>query len=163
MAQSAQAAIVPWAIKYFEADGKNPTRIEIHFSPEYIRTLWQREPVSEPATRSGYESSDEEDLILDDVVTYEDASIFVLAWLVPAKKPGYFHIRVEVKVTQRLTRNARVILYWDGYTYIVRLRAGEMLFEDISTPDFSHLNGNLPSDQLRMTFELEENSKNGKH
>jgi hypothetical protein len=163
MALATQETVVPWVQKLYPARGKHPARVEFHFSPAYVSKLWNREPAFSRETRSGESPARREDLLLDDIITIQGASIFVRAWLVPADDSDLFHLRIEISATQRLPRNAQVTLHWDRHTYNVSLRAGEMLFEDISPPDFSRLKGNLPTRRLRMSFEFEERRRNGRH
>lgn len=160
MTGPAKTTGAPWVQKTYPARRGEPPAVEFCFTPAYLSQLWARRRVRAIPTRSGLPTGDEETLLLDDVIIRPNGSILVRAWLVPAK-PDYFSIRVEVSAPQPLPRHARVVLYWDTHEYAVRLTAGQMHFEDISMPDFSLYNRNLPSRRLRMRFEFEGDYNNG--
>lgn len=140
--------------------------VEFSFYPAYIETVWNlrnANRVPTRATRSIDDPFEEEKILLDDTVPLDGASMFVNVSLIPAKQAEHYHMHVQVAAPRIIARNGHVILQWDHHEYSVPLRVGEMFFEDISPPDFSRLNKNLPSRRLRLRIEFDTRGKNGKH
>lgn len=138
----------------------NTNRVEFRFYPEYARTAWVHPQNRAPgAATRGKPRLEQETLLLDDVMFIDNQSAFVRAWLIPADAPDYFHIRVELAAPTRIARNARVTLHWDTHEYHGVMRAGQLLFENISPPDFSHYLKNVPTRRLRLTFEFDGDKK----
>ncbi|MBI4672174.1 MAG: hypothetical protein HY741_10970 [Chloroflexi bacterium] len=153
----------PWTQVHLKPRGKARTRVEFHFSPDYVSALWKANALPRLDTRAAFPSPHHERLLLDDVIYIEDKTVFVHAWLVPAVEPEYFHLRVRVAAPTLLTRNGRLSLHWGSHQYSLPLKAGVVEFEDISPPNFSRYHNNLPSHRLRLSFEFESGGKNGKH
>lgn len=141
----------------------NNVRVEFRFYPAYARSAWGGPGQPPPArvTRGG-RPLPKETLLLDDVMFIENQSAFVRAWLIPAKKKDYYHLRVELVAPARISRNARVSLCWGQHNYPGEMRAGQLFFENISPPDFSRYLNNLPSRHLHLAFEFENADLNGK-
>lgn len=139
-------------------------RVEFRFYPEYARSVWHRPSPRQPgAVTRGVRPLPKETLLLDDVMFIENQSAFVRAWLIPATKAEYYHVRVELVAPTKISRNARVSLRWDKDEYPGEMRAGQLFFENISPPDFSRYLNNLPSRHLHLAFEFEneERKRNG--
>jgi hypothetical protein len=140
------------------------TRVEFQFYPEYARVAWlSREPTA--ATRSAADPFEDERLLLQDTIYIENAAVHVNAYRVPAKIPNHYHLRLDIIAPQKFTRTVRVILRWgERHEYkCIPLRSGQILFQDISPPDFSHYANNMPSHDLSIGFEFDNSGKNGKH
>lgn len=138
----------------------NATQVEFRFYPDYARTAWvhPRDRAPGPVTR-GKPRLERETLLLDDVMFIDNQSAFARVWLIPADAPGYFHLRVELAAPTRIARNARVTLHWDHHEHHGVMRAGQLLFENISPPNFSHYLKNVPTRRLRLTFEFDDDKK----
>lgn len=154
---------LPWIQVQIPARGTRPARTEIRFNPQYVRAVWQARTAHAPATRGIFPSDEPERLLLDQVLQYQNSTLFVQAWLIPAEKPAHFHMRVKVAAAPPLADNGLLLLHWGKDHYSVPLTAGEMEFEDISPPDFSRLKKNLPSPRFRLSFESANDRKNGRH
>lgn len=141
-----------------------PRRVEFRFYPEYVRAVWKSmNGETAPKTRGGVSlSPDGETLLFTDVIQIDGTSVFVNAWFIPARQPETYHLRVEIAAPQGIQRSVRLFLHWDKTQYSARLRKGEMFFEDITTPDFSRAQKNLPSRRLQLSFEFENDTNSGK-
>ena len=155
-AEMSQSA-APWAQSLTRVRGANRRRVEIRFAPDYIRALWHPRTAREQAVRGAFDDAENERLLYDGTIPIDGASMFVQAWLVPAMRPEYYHIRVSMNAPAPLKKRLYVCLYWDSDQYTATLARGEWLFEDITEPHYSRRNGNLPARRLRMTFEFQEN------
>lgn len=153
----------PWSQVRVRSRPSKNIRVEFRFTPEYARAAWTR-PQHSTLSRvtRGERPSESETLLLDDVMLIDNQSAFVRAWLVPADTTGFYHVRVELVAPQRIVRNARVSLQWDGHEYSGFMRAGQLFFENISPPNFSRFLKNLPSSRLRLSFEFDHAEQTGK-
>ncbi len=159
---------VPWRQVRAATRAIQTTRIEFHFTPRYVQAVWERtrHPKAKTGTRGDSFPSEPEALLLDDVIQVDATTIFVRAWLLRSTKSDGYHLRVEIGAPEGVKRNLRIHLHWDNALYTANLRAGQMFFEDITTPDFSRRRNNLPSRRLRLSVEIEHagsNGKDGKH
>lgn len=146
----------PWVQVNPSVRGSTRTHVEIRFAPNYIRSLWRPRAARERGTRGVFDDAAGERLLFDGTIPVEGASMFVQAWLVPAAEPGAYHIRVTMAAPAPLKKRVLVRLYWDNGRYTASLARGEWLFEDITEPNYSRRNGNLPTRRLRMTFEFQD-------
>lgn len=166
MIESAPPSSGAWLQTRTLAPGQTHPIVEFLFFPAYIQAVWNRAfpPTDETRQARGADDFDDtERLLLTDTITMDGSSILVRASLIPApQKPGHFHLRVEAASPKTFRRGGRLILYWDKYEHHVPFRSGEMFFEDISPPDFSRLDKNLPSSRLRLRIEFDEHGDNGK-
>jgi hypothetical protein len=153
----------PWVQVQAPTRKKGITRIDVRFTPDYVRGLVAPKTSRVAETRGEYLPDDRETLLLDDVLSIEGSSVFVRAWLIPARRKGQYHLRVEIAAPAPRHRNVRIILRWGAHQYSAHLRAGTTLFEDISLPDLARWRNNLPSRQLQLSFEFENGGTNGKH
>lgn len=150
-------SVAPWAQSVTRARGTNRRRVEIRFAPDYIRALWHPRIARERIARGAFDDAASERLLYDGTIPVDGgASMFVQAWLVPSARSGSYHIRVSMNAPAPLKKRLFVCLYWDSDQYTATLARGEWLFEDITEPNFSRSNGNLPTRRLRMTFEFQD-------
>ncbi len=155
-----------WRQVRVRARSPKTVSIEFRFYPEYARSAWLRPlQAGTPFTTRGDSFSDEQELLLlQDTIYIEDAAVHVTAWRVPALKPNHYHVRVEIAAPQKFSRPLRLVLQWDKHKYIgIPLKPGQMLFEDISPPDFSRYTDNVPNKNLCLKIEFDNSGKNGKH
>lgn len=153
----------PWQARSVRRN-KKIIRHEIRFAPAFARGAWHKPARSRTARERGeFVSRDQETLLLDHQLDLEGAAGFVRAWLIPSAKPDYYHMRVEMFAPPDVTRNMHVTLIWGKHKYQATLRAGQVFFEDITLPNFSKHNENLPTHRLRLIFDLEGAPTNGSH
>lgn len=153
-----------WIETRFAKPDQTLEAIEFSFYPAYVEAVWSHAKLSAKAARTTREASDyygDEFILLAKSVPLNGSSMFVRVTLIRSKNPDYYHMRVEINAPTKIKRKGRLILYWDGQTYIVPLRAGEMFFDDISLPDFSNENKNLPSRRMLLRVEFDQNDQNG--
>lgn len=135
------------------------TQVEFRFSSEYVRSIWQANPM--PVTRTGHISPETETLLLDDVIELPDVMIHVAAWLIPSRSdPKVYHLRVDMDAPKRVKREMFVTLHWGHAQYDAYLHSGAMRFQDITLPDFSRKFNNFPSRDFCLTFEYKYGGKN---
>jgi hypothetical protein len=140
--------------------------VEFLFYPTFVQAAWSRTAFPAVRARVLRESPDlfkKERILLDDSFLVEGSSMIVRVSLVPAREQEHYHMRIEVTSPQTIARSGRVILNWGSQEYVLPLRNGTMLFEDISPPDFSRLKKNVPSRDLRIRIEFDSHGKNGTH
>lgn len=120
--------------------------LQIHF--QIAAPQLRPHPITTSVFRGASRSGDS--LLFNDVLTSDNAPVFVQAWLGRAPQQDSYDVRLIVKAASGVLKHSRVQLKWGKHAYTKSLARTKTVFR-IANPDFSQdmtLTLSLPSQAL---------------